>query len=182
MSVSISTSTEKPGAASRSAVVLTVEAHPDETAALRAQLREERRAHAIQRANAEQARRAADCLHSFYAALLPLLALPCLVLDRDGGVAFWSDALARQTGIAAASATGQSLETLFPPEAAEALVAAFRVAAYAAEAAPSAAPPAPTRGIFSDAEALPGATFALLPLCRVPGCLESCLILFTFLA
>ena len=163
----------------RAAVVLTMEKEtpPDEAAALRARLRDERLGHAIQKANAEQARRRADCLRDFHDALLPLLAQPCLTLDRDGNIIFWNAAFAEWTGLAPAAAPGESLTALFPPDIADALNAAFLVARHAAESEAS-CHAASVNGLFSPQEEHPGATFSLLPLCRVPGCLESCLVLF----
>ena len=163
----------------RAAVVLTMEKEtpPGDAATLRSRLRDERLGHAIQKANAEQARRRADCLRDFHDVLLPLLSQPCLTLDRDGQIIFWNDALAEWTGVAPADAIGETLTALFPPDIADALNAAFLVARHAAESE-SSCPAAPVNGLFSSEEQHPGATFSLLPLCRVPGCLESCLILF----
>jgi PAS domain-containing protein len=165
----------------RAAVVVTMEKEKpnDELIALRAQLRDERRARAIQKANEKTAQRTADCLRGFHNALLPLLAQPCLTIDREGVVTFWNDAMADWTGLSALSALGRDFKALFAPDALEALEAALQVAAHAAENALATFPaPAPVHGIFSPSETLPGAIFAVLPLCHVPGCLESCLVLF----
>ncbi len=163
------------------AVVVAIETETTdaERALLQAQLREARQAHAIQRASAEQSRRMGDCLRGFHDALLPLLNQPCMVIDREGCVSLWNDALAKWTAIAADAAIGRGLESLFPEEAAEALDAALQVGCYAAETAPANQRMlTPVPGIFSPSERLRGASFALLPLRRVPGCLESCLVLF----
>ena len=165
----------------RAAVVVAMEKEmPNaELTALRAQLREERLSCAIQRANAETAQRAANCLRGFHDALLPLLLQPCLTLDRDGAVSFWNDAMADWTDISALSAVGRELEALFPPAASQALQTAFQAAARAAGAASSSLPsPAPVHSLFAPSETLSGSGFAVVPLCHVPGCLESCLVLF----
>ena len=179
--ISASSVSSEPVVAHRAAVVVAMEKESpnDELNSLRAQLRDERLARAIQKANAQTEQRSAACLRGFHDALLPLLNQPCLVLNRDGAVSLWNHALAEWTGISALSAIGRELDALFPPEARDALDAAFQVAAHAAETAPpSVSSPAPVHGIFSPSETLSGATFAVLPRCHVPGCLESCLILF----
>lgn len=151
----------------------------DELTALRAQLRDERRARAIQEANEKTAQRTADCLRGFHNALLALLTQPCLTIDREGVVTFWNDAMADWTGLSTLFALGRDFKTLFAPDALDALEATFQVAAYAAaNGLPLPSAPSPVHGLFAPSETLPGATFAVLPLCHVPGCLESCLILF----
>ena len=79
---------------------------PSETPA--EQLRQERVAHAVTRANAEQARRIADCARTSLDTLLLHLDQPCAVVDRNGTVTQWNDGLAALSGIGEEQAVGKA--------------------------------------------------------------------------
>jgi transcriptional regulator with PAS, ATPase and Fis domain len=141
------------------------------------QLRQERVAHAITRANAEQARRIADCTRASWETLLLHLDQPCAVVDRNGTVTQWNDGLAEFSGIGAQQAVGQNLQTLLRLSSTHKLARAL----CALTPATTYKPQTPTtRVLTSPLSLLPEVTAAqitLVPLCRVPGSLEAIIIL-----
>ena len=68
---------------------------------------------AIARANLEQARRTANCMQDCMASLLQHLDQPCTVIDRNGGVIQWNEALAACSGIDQQEALGKTLTDVF---------------------------------------------------------------------
>jgi PAS domain-containing protein len=142
---------------------------------LQERLELEKIAGAIQRASAEQARRVGDSLRTAYEALLIHLAQPCLLLDMEGRIARWNPALERWSGIPRDVALSRMLPDLIVPSALAALTRA-QLALITAES-----PEAEQRVLLSEhLELFPKRTAArltLLPLHRIPGCLEAILLL-----
>jgi PAS domain-containing protein len=147
---------------------------------LRQQLEQERRMHAIQRATAEQARRVADCLMVCQDTLLAHLTQPCFTLDCRGVILNWNSAMARWTARPTAIALGVPLVDLVGQETGEQLERACRLAIAAIESTEGSQDthvfslPGPLR--FAESEA---ARLTLIPHCRIPGCVESFLVLVT---
>jgi len=145
-----------------------------EVTALRQQLSEERTAHAVQRANAEQARRVAECQRAFAEALLEHLAHPCFGLDRDGCVTQWNPAMARWSGLAEVEVIGKSLtERICAPL--RAPLAQLTRAAFGSRAA--ALTPRTLSGPLPFLPGLEAARLTVIPLSRIPGCVEAAMVL-----
>ena len=142
------------------------------------QLRQERLAHAITRADAEQARRIADCTRATLKNLLLHLDQPFAVVDRNGMVIQWNESLAALSHIEEQQAIGQELLTLLrlssTHELTRTLSALTPVTTYS--------PQMPTACVLTGPLSLwPDvitAQIALIPLCHVPGSLEAMIILF----
>ncbi|HLK60456.1 MAG TPA: PAS domain-containing protein [Chthonomonadaceae bacterium] len=149
----------------------------EKTSQLREQLAQEQAAHALQRANAEQARRVADCLRACHTTLLHHLQQPCFQLDRDGNITHWNAALERWTGLASSQAIGKSLAACFPASLCTLITDAMRLSLAAAETQESTTSVLTLRGPL---RLLPGRTAAelsLVPLYRVPGVIEAFVVL-----
>lgn len=143
------------------------------------QLAEERRKSAIQRANAEHARRAAECARSAFRSLLEHLTQPCLAVDDIGRVARWNASLALQTGISEQNALGQPLTNLFPLDTASQIEAANMALREAAEAddTPETDPAFVLQGEFVLGDRLKATRITLLPLFHLPGIVEFVIVL-----
>ena len=156
-------------AAERPALVPPAHKNSAEQAALRQQI-------ALQRAAAEQARRTADCLRDFQETLLATLTQPCCMVDSDLRVTRWNPAMADWTGLSAASVRNRPLHQIFLLSHADILTEAIQTVRK------SGAKSEPAKESISG-ETLPAcvgrsaADFDVLPLFRVPGCLEAFLIL-----
>lgn len=152
-----------------------------EARVLRRHLQQQRAANTLQRANAEQARRVADCLRSFQENLIDCMAQPCFLINRDNQVTRWNPALACWSGASASWATGKVFSDIFCPETARWLQTATREAFAYAEIGPASA----NDPAFATESALPvfpgreGAQIALLPLFRIPSHVEAVLVLLT---
>lgn len=147
---------------------------------LREQLHTEKRLHTIQRATAEQARRVADCQIAFQEILIEQITQPCFVLNAEGILLRWNPAMARWTNCPASAVQSVPLAQIAGEETASQLVRACSLARAAVESANSATKtavfslPEPFR--FGDTEI---GRVTLIPHCRIPGCVESYLILVT---
>ena len=139
-----------------------------ESALLRDQLAMEQSAHRLQRANAEQARRTAECLRACHATLLQHLQQPCFQLDRNGLFVYWNTALADATGISAAQALGHPLAACFPAPACERIESALHLA-LAAETQPEAVPVLTLQGPLPLSSVRNAAELSLIPLYHIPG-------------
>ncbi len=147
----------------------------DKLAALRLELGEtrtrllqERLAHSIQKAAAEQAYRVSESAGEFVNLLLDALAQPALQLSRDLTVLRWNSALAEQTGIAPACALGRTLSEVFTLD--HVALLEEQIERYLTEP-----------GLPPLSGPLPGhspLTYTLLPLYRIPGTLEAVTVLF----
>lgn len=150
---------------------------PDESERLQRQLQEMRTIAAVQRANAEHARRMVACLQSFQQSLLESLAQPCYLLDNDGCVMFWNRAMADWTGISVQQAFGRPLSELASPTGYAQLAAAHDAARCQGENERVDVVTATETGCF-----LAGRRFeqvTVLPLCRIPGTVEATFALVT---
>jgi PAS domain-containing protein len=142
---------------------------------LQERLEFEKVAGAIQRANLEQARRVGDSLRHAYEALLTHMAQPCLLLDMNGRITRWNPALERWSGITPETAQHRMLPDLIVPSALAALTSAQLTLL---KMSPSETDQNVT--LQDRLEIFPerfAAHLTLLPLYRIPGCLEAILIL-----
>jgi PAS domain-containing protein len=143
-------------------------------------LRLEQVAHAIARANVEQGQRSADCMRDCMESLLRSLDQPCAIIDRNGAVTQWNDALSAFTKIEGDHALGKTLPALFGLDALHPLAHALRLRNSAATYMPenwSAHTLAGPILLFAGAQA---AQVTLIPRYYIPGCLESIIILVTY--
>lgn len=142
---------------------------------------EARTADTVQRANAEQARRFAECTLAAFDAMLRHMIQPYFALDEMGRVVRWNAAMTDWSGIAEDGAPDRALSTIFLPEAA-AEIEASNLALREAEQM--------SIGVASDAVFVLDGTFALnngsravrvslLPLCRQPHIVDTVLVLVT---
>ena len=147
-----------------------------EAAALRDQLAQERAAHRLLRANAEQARRVVGCLQAFHLLLLTNLQQPCFQLGRDGRITRWNPALEDWSGVTRTEAEGQPLSACLPLPTCALIEGAIGVA-LASEAEGETAPVLTLEGpllVFSDQTA---EELTLLPLYRIPHIIEAFVVL-----
>jgi PAS domain-containing protein len=151
-----------------------------EPSSLQEQLVAERTKTTIQRANAEQARRAAECTRAAIESQLTHLMQPCMALDECGRIARWNAALAQWTGISEPDAMGQLLTNLFPLESAAQIGAASITVREAAEF--SAGLDTDTTFVLNDSlplgDSLVATRITLFPLMRIPGIVENVIALF----
>ncbi|HZP82612.1 MAG TPA: PAS domain-containing protein [Chthonomonadaceae bacterium] len=127
------------------------------------------------RANAEQARRVADCLRSFHEALLGHLAQPCFAIDREGRITRWNAAMEAWSGLLAQGVVNRPLAEIICPS-------FEKLMARALHAALTGRKPAGCEGdnrafryaiplaLLPGLDAVP---ITFLPLCRIPGYVES---------
>lgn len=145
-----------------------------ELIALRTCLDEAQTALAIQRATAEQSRRAADCARHMMQVLVRAIAQPCLVLNREGEVITWNAALAARTRLSPTSIEGTPLVEHLLPRARRPLQkhieAAFLHNLRQCE-------PAILEGPLALLPRLRARRVTLLPLHRIPGSPEALLVL-----
>ena len=141
------------------------------------QLRQERVAHAVTRAGAEQARRIADCVRTGLDTLLLHLDQPCAVVDRNGTVTRWNDSLAELSGISVEQAVGQNLQILLHLPADHALTRALCALTPDVTYKPQTSAARVLRGPLSLLPDVHAANITLIPLCRVPGSLEAVIVL-----
>ncbi len=134
----------------------------------------------VQRANAEQARRVADCLLTFHETLLDALAQPCFALDDQGRVTRWNPALAARSQKPAAQVLGQPLADVFAPPAHAEILRALQTVlnAHAAHPAPAAFTIDGPQRLLNDLDA---ARLTFVPQYRIPGCFESLVVLIELL-
>ena len=163
--------TERAGSAAQTELLL------QERAQLRQQLADERTAHAIQRATAEQARRVTRCTRSCLEAVLENLAQPYIVISSEGIVQQWSGTLEARTGIGAQHAVGKRWKELIGGEAQQKLEKGIRAVCNAAVNESGYAGGRDLRGHFA---LTPNCTFSeitLIPLHRIPSCVEAIILL-----
>ncbi len=155
----------------------TSQAALEEAAQLREQLAEAHTLLSVQRANAEQARRVAECLRGFHDMLLEHLAQPCFALDQDGNVTGWTPRMAHWSGLAAEEVEGKPLServcAAVRGQLDRARRAAFR--RRAADRYPSQPLTLPGPLTFLPDREVNRIT--LLPLCRIPGTMEALVVL-----
>lgn len=125
----------------------------------------------IQRAQTEQVRRVSECLRLFYETLLQHLAQPAFQMDRDGIVVRWNAPMVHWSGIASEKAAGQPLATLLSALLSEPLLQAFAQIQTAIAEGGDAIPI--QSGVLLPEGLLAATPFHLIPLCRVPGCIEA---------
>jgi hypothetical protein len=151
----------------------------EEIARLQTELEQEQRINTIQRAIAEQARRVADCQTASLEALLEQTAQPCFALDTDGVITRWNPAMAfwtrqtvpsplplaertnSETAVTILRACRLALAAITDPDDTQSCKGAFTL-------------PGPL--LFGDRQA---AHLTLIPRFRIPGCVESFLLLVT---
>jgi PAS domain-containing protein len=136
---------------------------------------------AVQRANAEQARRVADRARLTVEAVIRHTIQPCLALDDAGCVIRWNPAMAAWTGVDEASALARPLSALFATDASVKIEAAS-AALREAEDAPGgvdADPVSTVEGPFATRNGVGAAKVSLLPLCRLPHVVEAVIVLVT---
>ena len=143
----------------------------------RAALKREQIAHAVTRAGAEQARRHADCVRAALDALLLHTEQPLAVLDRNGVVTQWNTGMAALCGIEEAQAAGETLPRLLRLPPGSALAQALRGLDPAATYTPQSARPRILNGPIALRPSLIARRITLIPLCLVPGTLESLIVL-----
>lgn len=181
LSIALET-TEDPPALTQAAQALAAHARQQavqsaaqqEVVKLRRQLTKERAQHAVQRANAEHARRVAECLTAFHGTLLTHLTQPCFSVDREGMIVRWNPALEAWTGLAAAQVEQTTLGDLICPEAHRRLACALHVG-FGSQPTTAVSGAETALTLQGPLTFLPGKEvrrITLLPLCRVPGCVE----------
>lgn len=141
----------------------------------------ERLEYAVQRSNADQARRVAECTRAAFDALVRHTLHPCISLDEAGRIIRWNSAMAAWTGIAADAALYQPLATIFEAGTAAAIEEA-NTALREAEEEPGGVDADPVfiiEGIFTLNNRGSAGRVALLPLCRVPRVVEEVVVLIT---
>jgi PAS domain-containing protein len=141
----------------------------------------ERHEYAIQRATADQARRAAECARAAVEAIVRHTTQPCLALDETGSIVRWNDALTAWTGIRAESALNHDLAAIFSTEAAEEIHFA-NLALREAEELPGGVDSDPVfvlEGMFFLQNGFAAERISLLPLCRTPRVVEAIIVLVT---
>ncbi|HLJ55048.1 MAG TPA: hypothetical protein VKT77_08395 [Chthonomonadaceae bacterium] len=136
---------------------------------------------AVQRANAEQARRVAEATRAALDSLVRHTLHPCLAVNESGGVVRWNGAIAAWTGIEEATALGLSVGDLFAPDAAGALLEACGAVREAEleRSEPDADPVFVIDGAFALRSGATAARVALVPLCLIPHVVEEVLLLVT---
>ena len=137
--------------------------------------------YAVQRANANQARRVADCVRAAFDALVRHTMHPCIALDTDGRIVRWNAAMTDWTGIAEEAALNQLLGTIFDDRAASAIEEAS-AALRDAENEPGGVDADPVfivEGVFALNGGASAGRISLLPLCRGPRVVEEIVILIT---
>ncbi len=137
--------------------------------------------YAVQRANADQARRVAGCVRAAFDALIRHTFHPCIALDADSRIVRWNTAMAEWTGVQEDAALGQPLETIFDAKAASAIEEAS-AALREAEDEPGgvdADPVFSVEGMFALNSGAAAGRISLLPLCRLPRIVEEVVILIT---
>jgi PAS domain-containing protein len=144
---------------------------------LRRALMEEKRAHAIQRASAEQNRRVMECLQAFHETLLQHLDCPNFSLDAAGCVVRWSPAMARWSGQEGLGALKKPLSEALCPELALPILEACQQTLMDSETSAEADSGLVRQGVLPGASGSHPALFTLIPLYRIPGCLEEILVL-----
>jgi len=144
-------------------------------------LRPEPREIAIQRATAEQARRAADCLRTAFEAMVDHILQPCLVMDDSGCIVKWNAALSTWTGVAEADAINLPLSAVFASEAAAEIAAAHLALREAEDLSTGngADPVFSLDGRFVLNHGPAALRVSMLPLCRLPRIVESVIVLLT---
>lgn len=135
----------------------------------------ERLPETLLRANAEQARRVADCLRSFQEALLEHLAQPCFVMDREGRITRWNAAMEAWSGLSAQEVVKKPLAEIICPSFEKLMARALRAALIGrkpagCEGGSQAFRYAIPLALLPGLDAVP---ITFLPLCRIPGCVES---------
>ena len=151
-------------------------AHTPTRAAERAdQIGNDRHELAVQRANAEQARRFADCSRAALMSLLLHTYQPYFLLDELGVIVQWNDAMAHWTGIASANALGAALPTIFAADSAGEIIAASLALREAGDL-PSLHGEDPAfvlNGQFALRTGNSASRIVLLPVARIPGIVET---------
>jgi PAS domain-containing protein len=139
----------------------------------------ERHEVAIQRATADQARRAAERARIAFDALVDHTTQPCFAIDDTGTFIRWNPPMARWTGVDPGLALGASLTSLFSTETASQLQAA-NTALREAEEMPGGVDADPVfvlEGPFACTNGATAVRVSLLPLCRLPRIVEAVIVL-----
>lgn len=139
------------------------------------------REQAIQRANADQARRVAECTRAAFDSLVRHTTQPCFALDEANQIVRWNAAMADWTGIPEGDALNSLLSTVFSDGSASEIEAAG-TALREAEALPGgldADPVFVVERVFSLRCGAVAERVSLLPLCRVPRVVEAIVVLIT---
>ena len=141
----------------------------------------ERMEFAVQRANADQARRVADCLHVAFDAFVNHVEQPCIALDSTCQITRWNPAMAVWSGIDEDAAIGQPLSAILTPESAARLDAANAALREAEETlgSPDGDPVFVLDGVFTVGESKTARRVSLVPLCRIPRVVEKVVVLFS---
>lgn len=140
-------------------------------------LRLEQTAHAVARANIERGRRNADCMSDCMESLLSSLDQPCAVIDRNGAVTQWNDALTAFTGITEDHALCKTLPELFGLKALHPLAHALRLRHSEATYMPETWTAHTLAGPIELVAGAQAVQVTLIPRYHIPGCLESIIVL-----
>ncbi len=136
---------------------------------------------AIQRANADQARRSARCTRATLDALVCHTLQPCIALDDSDRIVRWNAAMADWTGISEESALNSPLTAVFETATVEAIGAAG-AALRDSEEEPGGVGADPVfvlEGPFALASGGAVGRVSLFPLCRIPHVIEEIVVLIT---
>ncbi len=145
--------------------------------ALKQALVQEQRAVVIQKASAEKARRSTSCLQAFARTLLQSLNQPCFQINREGKVVLWNTGMILWTDIGDQEAIGKEITQLLPTFLSTPLLNTIREASTQAEALTHAEEITPTHETLSNDDDFESVAYTAIPLLKVPGCVEGCVIL-----
>ncbi len=152
-----------------------MEAATQQIALLQKQLAEGQTRLTLERANAEQARRVAECLRAFHQMLLDCIAQPCFTLDSEGIVVGWNPAMEHWSQLAHSEMVGQSLADRLDAATRTRLDQALRTA-FSRRKSRSNKPCSGALTVPGPLPFLQGSTLqqiTLLPLYRIPGTVEA---------
>lgn len=157
------------------------ETNSKEIDALKQSLAKEKRAVVVQKAGAEQARRSNACLRVFASALIQNMNQPCFQVDAENRVVEWNTGMILWTEIGDQNAIGKDVATLLPEFAAQPLADAIASAKGRALTLSRLEQLTPSQGTLTAEEDFEAVSFTAIPLLRVPGCVEGCVILLDIL-
>ncbi|GDX41303.1 hypothetical protein LBMAG21_15950 [Armatimonadota bacterium] len=144
-------------------------------------LAKEQRAVVVQKAGAEQARRSNACLRVFARTLIQNMNQPCFQVDSENRVVEWNTGMILWTEVGDQSAVGKDLHDVLPEFVAERLLGAITSAEAQAQLLTRLDSLTPVQGTLTREEDFESISYTAIPLLKVPGCVEGCVILLDIL-
>lgn len=141
----------------------------------------EKRAVVVQRAGAEQARRSNACLRVFARTLIQSMNQPCFQVDNENRVVEWNTGMILWTEIGDQNAIGRDLSAVLPESVAERLLNVITSAEAQAQSLTRLDSLTPMQGTLTREEDFETISYTAIPLLKVPGCVEGCVILLDIL-